>query len=48
MTADPKPPLRIRIAAHLKVFGWAIVFAALAYGAIHLLRFLIGLTGLRP
>jgi hypothetical protein len=48
MTAEPKPPIRTRVAAHLKVFGWAIVFAALAYGAAHALHFLVGLTGLDP
>jgi hypothetical protein len=45
---EPGPPLRDRALAHVKVVGWALLFAALAYGAVHILRFLIGLTGLKP
>lgn len=48
MTTESKLPLRTRLAAHLRVVGWALLFAALAYGGVHLLRFLIGLTGLKP
>ena len=45
---EAKPLLRVRILAHLKLLGWVLLFAALAYGGVHLLRFAISLTGLKP
>ena len=48
MTDASEIPLRSRLIAYLKLVGWVLVCAALAYGGVHILRFLIGLTGLKP
>ncbi len=45
---EAKPPFRVRVLAHLQLLGWVLLFAALAYGGVHLLRFVISLTGLKP
>lgn len=34
-----------RLARHLRVFGIAVVFAAIAYGLVHLLYWLVRLAG---